>query len=84
MLKKLFLAIIILSVLISWLGGIFSVSLSPFSLTIQKPEKDFLKRAGKKAKGIIYREATKYNPEGDVLPDQIDDKILNDIKNKVN
>jgi hypothetical protein len=84
MFKKLFLVIIILAIAVAWLGGIFSVSFSPFSLTIQKPEKDFIKKVARKAKSIIYREATIHNPPGDVLPDQIDDQILNGIKNRVN
>jgi hypothetical protein len=84
MFKKIYFFIIILVLLVAFLGGIFSVSFSPFSLTIQKPEKDFLKRVVRKAKGIIYREATEHNPAGDVLPDQIDDKVLNEIKNRVN
>jgi len=82
--KKLFLFIIVLAVLVAWLGGIFSMSLSPFSININKPEKDFLKKAAQKAKNIIYREATEHNPAGDVLPDQIDDKIKQEIKEKIN
>ncbi len=84
MLKKLFLFIFVIAVTIVFLGGIFSVSFSPFTLTINKPEKDFLKQAARKAKNIIYREATEHNPEGDVLPDQIDDKIKQEIKEKIN
>jgi hypothetical protein len=84
MLKKLFLAIIVLSIAVAWLGGVFSVSFSPFSLTIQKPEKDFLKAAAQKAKNIIYREATEHNPAGDLLPDQIDDQVKGEIKKIVN
>ena len=84
MFKKLFLFIIVLAVLVAWLGGIFSMSLSPFSININKPEKDFLKKAAQKAKNIIYREATEHNPAGDVLPDQIDDKIKQEIKEKIN
>lgn len=82
--KKLFLFTLITAILIAFLGGIFSISLSPFSITINKPEKDFLKKAAQKAKSIIYREATEHNPAGDVLPDQIDDKIKEEIKEKVN
>lgn len=84
MFKKLLLIIIVLAIAIAWLGGIFSVHFSPFSLTINKPEKDFLKKAANKAKNLIYREATEHNPPGDVLPDEIDDKIKQEIKEKVN
>ncbi|MFA5871515.1 MAG: hypothetical protein WC858_02225 [Parcubacteria group bacterium] len=84
MLKKLFLIIVALAILIAFLGGIFSISLSPLSLNIREPEKSYLKSATRKAKNLIYHEATVHNPSGDVLPDQIDDKILNDIKNTVN
>ena len=84
MIKKLLAIIFILALAIAWLGGIFSVSLFPFSLSINKPEKDFLKRAARKAKSIIYREATEHNPEGDILPDQIDDKLKQEIRERVN
>jgi len=84
MFKKLFLIIIILAIAVAWLGGIFSVSFSPFSLVINKPEKDILKRAAQKAKNIIYREATEHNPSGDLLPDQIDDNLKGEIKKIVN
>lgn len=84
MFKKLFLIIIVLAVVVAWLGGVFSVSFSPFTLTIDKPEKDFLKRAAVKAKNLIYRQATEHNPAGDILPDQIDDKIKQEIKEKIN
>lgn len=84
MFKKLFLIIIILVTAVAWFGGIFIVTFSPFSLTIQKPEKDFLKRVARKAKNIIYREATIHNPAGDIIPDQIDDRIKQEIKEKIN
>ncbi|MDD5490054.1 MAG: hypothetical protein PHP25_05255 [Candidatus Moranbacteria bacterium] len=84
MFKKAFLIIIILAIAVAWLGGIFSVSFSPFSLTVQKPEKDFLKKVVKKVEGVVYREATIHNPPGDMLPDQIDDNIKGEIKKIVN
>ncbi len=84
MFKKLFIFAIVLAIVVAWLGGIFSISFSPFSLTVSKPEKDFLKKAANKAKSIIYREATVHNPPGDVLPDQIDDKIKQEIREKIN
>ena len=84
MLKKSFLFIIIIAVIIAFLGGIFSVHFSPFSITIHQLEKSFLKKVVRKIEGIIYREATVHNPPGDVLPDQIDDKIKQEIKEKVN
>lgn len=84
MLKKLFLIIVVLAILIAWLGGIFSLSFSPFSLTIQKPEKDFLKKVVRKVEGFVYREAIIHNPPGDMLPDQIDDNVKGEIKKIVN
>jgi hypothetical protein len=80
MLKKIFLITIVLAIAIAWLGGVWSLNLNPFSLTIRKPEKDFLKMAVDKAKSLIYSEATKHNPPGDILPDQIDDKLKGEVK----
>jgi hypothetical protein len=85
MLKKLLLVIIILAIIaIVWLGGIFSVTFSPFSLKIRKPEKDFLKKVVRKIEGFVYHEATIHNPPGDMLPDQIDDNVKGEIKKIVN
>ena len=84
MFKKLFLAFIFLAVFLAWLGGIFSLSINPFSLNIKAPEKDFLKRVAAKAKNIVYREATKHNPPGDMLPDQIDDSMKGELKKIIN
>ena len=84
MFRKLLFIIIILAIAVAFLGGIFSVSFSPFSLTIQKPEKDFLKKVVKRVGGFVYREATQHNPPGDMLPDQIDDNLKGEIKKIVN
>lgn len=84
MLKKLFLTIIVLAVAVAWIGGIFSISLNPFSLNVRAPEKDFLKRVAAKVKSVVYREATEHNPPGDMLPDQIDNKMKVELKKVVN
>lgn len=84
MIKKFIALLVIFIILLAWLGGIFSVAFSPFSLTIQKPEKDFLKKVVKKIEGLMYREATIHNPPGDMLPDQIDDQVKGEIKKMVN
>jgi len=44
MFKKLLLIIIVIAIAVAFLGGIFSVQLSPFSISIDKPEKDFSKK----------------------------------------
>jgi hypothetical protein len=85
MFKKLLLIIIILATIaVAFLGGIFSVTFSPFSITVQKPEKDFLVKVVRKVEGLVYREATVHNPPGDMVPDQIDDKIKQEIKDRIN
>jgi len=43
-----------------------------------------LKRVVKKVSGFVYHEATIHNPPGDILPDQIDDKLKQEIKEKIN
>ncbi|HHX58287.1 MAG TPA: hypothetical protein GX706_00755 [Candidatus Moranbacteria bacterium] len=39
-----------------------------------------LKIGARKVVGLIYREATIHNPEGDLVPDEIDDQIKEQIK----
>jgi hypothetical protein len=34
----------------------------------------------RKTKNIVYWEATTHNPSGDMLPDQIDDNIIGEIR----
>lgn len=41
------------------------------------------KKQGKKIEGKIYQKATEYNPEGDFLPDEWDDKVKKRIKERV-
>jgi hypothetical protein len=85
MIKKIVLyLIIILALAIAFLGGIIFISFSPFSLTIQKPEKDFLIKVVRKVEGLIYHEATIHNPPGDMVPDQLDDRLKQEIKERIN
>lgn len=35
----------------------------------------------KKIKNLVYSEATIHNPDGDILPDQIDNTIVDGVKN---
>jgi len=55
-----------------------------FSLNIREQEKEELKKVVKKIKDFIYLEATEHNPSGDLLPDQIDDNVIKEVKEKVN
>lgn len=41
------------------------------------------KRLFGKISDFIYAEATIHNPEGDLLPDQVDDIIKEEIKNRL-
>jgi len=54
------------------------------SVNIRKPEKDELKSILRKVKDLIYREATIHNPPGDMLPDNIDNNVIKEVKEKVN
>jgi len=55
-----------------------------FSVNISNPQKDQLKGIVSKISGFIYQEATTHNPPGDMVPDQIDDTIKQEVKEKVN
>ncbi|PIR73375.1 MAG: hypothetical protein COU40_02770 [Candidatus Moranbacteria bacterium CG10_big_fil_rev_8_21_14_0_10_35_21] len=52
-------------------------------IKISETNKEELKIFLRKIKKIIYHEATLHNPEGDMLPDNIDDDIIKKIKDKV-
>jgi hypothetical protein len=54
------------------------------SLHINSPLKEELKGIVSKISNFIYHEATVHNPPGDMVPDQIDDTIKKEVKEKVN
>lgn len=53
------------------------------NIQLDKETKAELKEKAKKVDDEIYRQATKHNPKGDILPDEIDDAIKKEIKNEV-
>ncbi len=55
-----------------------------FKIQIREPEKTQLKNLTKQIKNLIYKEATEHNPEGDILPDQIDNRVIQEVKERVN
>jgi len=55
-----------------------------FSIKLNHGEKTLIKGVGRKAGEFIYNEATIHNPEGDLLPDSIDDRVKQEIKERVN
>jgi len=67
-------------------GSLVSVTQNSGSLSIniREKEKDELKTWARKIKDLVYREATIHNPSGDMVPDQIDNKVLQEVKEKVN
>ena len=75
-----------------WLKDNASLSISNFidrrgEVNMDKKAKEELKDEVKKIDGKIYEEATEHNPEGDMLPDEIDntirEKLKEEIKNKM-
>jgi len=55
-----------------------------FSIKVRRKEKEEFKQYLGKIKRFIYREATVHNPEGDLLPDKVDDRVIQEVKEKVN
>jgi len=62
----------------------FSNKTGAFSINIREKEKGELKNYVKKIKDLVYREATVHNPPGDALPDNVDDQVINEVKEKIN
>jgi len=89
MIKKLIITLaILLFIALFLLGGILFVynksqDFSPISFLGKIARQEIVKKSAKKIKNFIYREATIHNPEGDMLPDEIDDEILNEIKERL-
>ena len=55
-----------------------------YTVVIRENKKIFFKKVAKKLKKVIYYEATKHNPKGDLFPDQIDDELIGEIRKKIN
>ncbi len=60
-----------------------SQDFSPVSFLGKIARQEVVKKVAGKIKDVIYREATIHNPEGDRLPDEIDDEILGKIKEEL-
>lgn len=77
--KKIILTIIAITIVISTIifFNIFDLKKDQngFSLKIEEDKKPLVKKIVTKISGKVYEEATEHNPEGDRLPDWIDDKI---------
>lgn len=90
MLKKIFLTFFILFIL-AVLGLslyakqfiVFDEKTNSVFFRLDPEEKTVVKKIAKFIAGIIYREATIRNPEGDILPDELDDEIIKGIKDRV-
>ena len=68
-----------------WFKDNTSLKVSDFfnkdgEVEIDKNAKGEIKEKAKELDDRIYKEATEHNPEGDVLPDEIDDTIREKIK----
>lgn len=55
-----------------------------FLIKIREEEKEKAKLYLRKIKSLVYSEATIHNPSGDVLPDNIDNKVIEEVKERVN
>ncbi|EKE19297.1 MAG: hypothetical protein ACD_9C00055G0001, partial [uncultured bacterium] len=58
----------------------FVAMFSTFIFLNNREFKDVLVRGIKKIKNLVYYEATIHNPEGDMLPDNIDNSIISKVK----
>lgn len=67
-------------------GKIFAIikEKDSHSLWVRDNEKKYLERFARKVKNVVYREATLHNPKGDLLPDSVDDNIINELKSRIN
>lgn len=90
MVKKIFLSIFAIMAVVAILAVILFFSLFEFAkdkktllIKASVEDKVILKAAARKIKNWIYREATIHNPEGDILPDEIDDEVIKEIKDRI-
>lgn len=77
---KKFLIITILAILIILTGLFFVFDANKDKIMTSS----YAKLIMHKITNFIYDKATKHNPQGDILPDRIDDEIKKEIKEKIN
>lgn len=75
-----------LMLLISWLVflELAIIHSQKENIAIMEALKIDSKKIMREIKDVIYYQATVHNPEGDMLPDEIDDTIKEQIKNQIN
>jgi len=91
--SKILIFFVALLLLVAWGGFWVKKNLTRFSLAslvevikgrekieLTSEGKEILKQETNKVKDEVYKEATEHNPEGDVLPDELDDKIKQRLK----
>ncbi|KKP68454.1 MAG: hypothetical protein UR66_C0005G0001 [Candidatus Moranbacteria bacterium GW2011_GWE1_35_17] len=84
MFKKIFFVIFIVSffLLFVFIGAVIILSQQK-NISIKEELKTDSKNIILQIRDIIYFEATKHNPPGDMLPDNLDDKIKHEIKERI-
>jgi len=55
----------------------------PLGIFVAEKLKNGALKIVRKAKSFVYYEAQIHNPQGDVLPDTLDDKLIQSIKKRV-
>lgn len=61
-------------------GSLIDMVRGKDKVELSDEEKAAAKDKANQVKGKVYQEATEHNPEGDVLPDEIDDRIKQELK----
>ncbi|MDA3815663.1 MAG: hypothetical protein PF549_04860 [Patescibacteria group bacterium] len=79
-----YLILITITILVIIFGSIWAFDVGIEGVTINPKIKPYIQKITTKVKDLVYDEATKHNPEGDRLPDYVDDKIKEEIKERVN
>lgn len=66
-------------------GSIFVVEKldDKYKIKMREAEKEALKLFFNKVLKMVYYEATIHNPPGDVVPDSLDDALINNVKERV-
>lgn len=54
-----------------------------YKLKIHESEKEMLKSFLREIARKVYYEATVYNPPGDIVPDDIDDTVIKEFKERI-
>jgi hypothetical protein len=83
MIKRILLYPLLVILVAAVTSFVFFFTIGKSGLKARDANKPLLKNIVRSFDQLIYREAGKYNPQGDVIPDELDNAIKKELKKSI-